>query len=68
MALGILMLVLGLTLHGFDGDKTFVKEIELQREQVAVWAQQMQSEKEEYLEVKMRVKEETKPLSKVDPG
>ena len=29
IALGVLMLVLGITIHGFSGDKSIIREIEL---------------------------------------
>lgn len=56
MALGLLMLVLGLTLHGFDGNGKTIKEIQLQKEQVEMWVQQMNSKESEYLEVNMGLK------------
>lgn len=67
MALGILMLVLGVTLHGFDGDGKVVREIELQKQQVDQWVEQMNSAENEYLEVRMAVREQH-PLAKMDPG
>ena len=57
MALGLLMLVLGLTIHGFDGDGKTVKEIQLQKEQVDIWVKQMNSMESEYIQVNMGVKE-----------
>ena len=67
MALGILMLVLGVTIHGFDGDGKAVQQIELQKGQVDRWMEQINSMESEFLEVKMDIKETTS-ISKTDPG
>ena len=62
------MLVMGLTVYGFQGDKKAVKEIEIYRQQMNKWTQQLQSKEEEYLDVSMRIKEEKQPMGKFDPG
>ena len=67
MALGILMLVLGVTIHGFDGDGKAVQQIELQKGQVDRLMKQIHSMESEFLEVKMDIKETTS-ISKTDPG
>lgn len=68
IALGMLMLILGLTIHGLHGNCTGIKEIEIKRAEVERWRQQLNSMDEEYLEVKMRVRDEQPSLGKVDPG
>lgn len=35
--MGILLLVLGLTMHGLNGDKTYISKIELEREEANKW-------------------------------
>ena len=61
------MLVLGVTIHGFDGDGKAVQQIELQKGQVDRWMEQINSMESEFLEVKMDIKETTS-ISKTDPG
>ncbi len=61
------MLVLGVTLYGFQGDKSTVKEIEIYRDQMSRWTEQLQTKEEEYFQVNMRIRED-KSMDKMDPG
>lgn len=70
IALGILMLVLGLSLYGVNGNNSFIKQIQIGREEANGWINKFNNakDKEQYIEVKMRVKQEQKPLVKVEPS
>jgi hypothetical protein len=41
MALGILFLVLGITMHGLTGNKTYISQIELEKDQISKWMEQI---------------------------
>lgn len=67
IAVGLLMLVLGLSLYGVRGEGRYVRQIELEKEAVGKWAEQFKNKGEDYIDVKMRIKEERRPIVKVEP-
>jgi hypothetical protein len=62
------MLVLGLSMHGLNGDKTYISKIEIEKEHVRKWQQQLEEkDKGEYFQIDMRLEEsKTSPNSKYE--